>query len=177
MVLFALTGTPGTGKSTLSAELRSRGYDVIDGKAFIRENGLLGEYDAERDTYEVDLDALNDALDPLREDPDVHVLDSHLSHFMDSHGIIVLRCAPSVLAGRLRARGYSEAKVRENVQAEILDEILCEAAETDIPVGEIDCTSATVREAADIAEKIISGGASDYSPGGTDWTPEMDAWF
>ena len=91
MVLFALTGTPGTGKSTLSAELRSRGYDVIDGKEFIRENGLLGEYDAERDTYEVDLDALNDALDPLREDPDVHILDSHLSHFMDSHGIIVLR--------------------------------------------------------------------------------------
>ena len=177
MVLFALTGTPGTGKSTLSAELRSRGYDVIDGKAFIRENGLLGEYDAERDTYEVDLDALNDALEGLRADDDVHILDSHLSHFMDSHGIMVLRCAPSVLAGRLRARGYSEDKVRENVQAEILDEILCEAAETDIPVGEIDCTSVTVSEAADIAEKIISGGASDYPPGGTDWTPEMDAWF
>ena len=126
MVLFALTGTPGTGKSTLSAELRSRGHDVIDGKAFIRENGLLGEYDAERDTYEVDLDALNDALEPLRGDPDVHILDSHLSHFMDSSGIVVLRCAPSVLAERLRARGYSEDKVRENVQAEILDEILCE---------------------------------------------------
>lgn len=177
MVLFALTGTPGTGKSTLSAELRLRGYDVVDGKAFIRDNGLLGEYDAERDTYEVDLDALNDALAPLRDDPGVHVLDSHLSHFMDSSGIIVLRCAPSVLADRLRARGYSEAKVRENVQAEILDEILCEATETDIPVGEVDCTSITVAEAADAAGKIISGHASDYPPGGTDWTPEMDAWF
>ncbi len=177
MVLFALTGTPGTGKSTLSAELRLRGHDVVDGKGFIRENGLLGEYDEERDTYEVDLDALNDALAPFRDDPEVHLLDSHLSHFMDSSGIIVLRCSPSVLADRLRARGYSESKVRENVQAEILDEILCEATETDIPVGEIDCTSITVGEAADAAEKIISGRASDYPPGGTDWTREMDAWF
>lgn len=177
MVLFALTGTPGTGKSTLSQELRLRGLDVVDGKAFIREHGLLGEYDAGRDTYEVDLDALNDALEPLRSDAGVHVLDSHLSHFMDSHGIIVLRCSPDVLAQRLCARGYSEAKVRENVQAEILDEILCEATESDIPVGEIDCTSVTVREAADAAEKIISGQVSDYPPGSVDWTTEMDRWF
>lgn len=177
MVLFALTGTPGTGKSTLSAELRLRGYDAVDGKAFIKEHGLLGEYDEERDTYEVDLDALNDALDPLRDAEHPVVLDSHLSHFMDSRGIIVLRCSPSVLAERLRARGYSEDKVRENVQAEILDEILCEASESDIPIGEIDCTSATVREVADIAEKIISGHAPDYPPGGTDWSSEMDKWF
>ncbi len=177
MVLFALTGTPGTGKSTLSSELRARGYEVVDGKAFIKEHGLLGEYDEERDTYEVDLDALNDSLDPLRDADGPVVLDSHLSHFMDSRGIILLRCSPDVLAERLRARGYSEEKVRENVQAEILDEILCEASETDIPVGEIDCTSIPVGEAADIAEKIISGAAGDYPPGGTDWSSEMDRWF
>lgn len=177
MVLYALTGTPGTGKSTLSAELRARGYDVVDGKAFIRENGLLGEYDEGRDTYEVDLDALNDALEPLRASDDVHILDSHLSHFMDSSGIVLLRCSPRVLASRLEARGYPPAKVRENVQAEILDEILCEAAETDIPIGEIDCTATGVQEAADIAEKIISGHAGDYPPGSTDWSSEMDGWF
>lgn len=177
MVLFALTGTPGAGKTTLSAELRLRGYEVVDGKAFIKDQGLLGEYDAERDTYEVDLDALNDSLDPYRDAEHPVVLDSHLSHFMDSRGIIVLRCAPEVLAGRLRSRGYSEEKVRENVQAEILDEILCEASETDIPVGEIDCTSLSVAEAADIAEKIIGGHAQDYQPGGTDWSSEMDKWF
>lgn len=177
MVLFALTGTPGTGKSTLSTELRRRGYDVVDGKAFIKEHGLLGDYDRDRDTYEVDLEALNDSLDPFREEEGPVVIDSHLSHFMDSRGIIVLRCSPSVLAERLRSRGYSEDKIRENVQAEILDEILCEASETDIPIGEIDCTSMSVGDAADIAEKIISGRASDYPPGSTDWSSEMDKWF
>ncbi len=177
MVLFALTGTPGTGKTSISAELRSRGHDVIDGKEFIKEQGLLGEYDAERDTYEVDLDLLNDALQPFRDEDGPVILDSHLSHFMDSRGIIVLRCSPKVLAIRLRARGYSEEKVRENVQAEILDEILCEAMESDIPVGEVDCTSASIGECADLVERIIRGDASDCAPGKTDWSAEMDEWF
>ncbi|MDO5852765.1 MAG: adenylate kinase family protein [Thermoplasmata archaeon] len=177
MTLYCLTGTPGTGKSSVSAELRSRGWDVVDGKAFLREHGLLGEYDAERDTYEVDLDDFNDALEAFRDAEGPVVLDSHLSHFMDSSGIVVLRCRPSVLAERLRARGYSEAKVRENVQAEILDEILVEATETDIPVGELDTTSATIAEIADAAEKIIRGHAPDYPLGSTDWSTEMEEWF
>ena len=177
MTLYALTGTPGTGKSSVLEELRRRGYEVVDGTVFIADNGLRGEYDEERDTYEVDLDDLNDALEEFRSKETPVVFDSHLSHFMDSSGIIVLRCSPSVLAERLRARGYSEPKVRENVQAEILDEILCEASETDIPVGEIDCTSISIAEAADIAEKIISGHASDYPLGSTDWSPEMESWF
>ena len=94
MTLYALTGTPGTGKSSVSEELRTRGYDVVDGKRFIIEHGLMGELDEERDTHEVDLDLLNDALEPFRASEGLVILDSHLSHFMDSHGIIVLRCAP-----------------------------------------------------------------------------------
>ncbi len=177
MVLYALTGTPGTGKTALSAELRRRGVEVVDGKEFIRENGLLGEYDADRDTYEVDLEALNTALDGFRSVEHPVVLDSHLSHFMDSRGIIVLRCAPSVLAGRLASRGYAERKIRENVQAEILDEILCEASETDIPIGEVDTTSIGIPEVADAAQEIIAGDVVRHSPGSIDWTAEMDRWF
>lgn len=176
-MLFCLTGTPGTGKSTLSAELRSRGYRVVDGKEYIKEHGLLGEYDTARDTYEVDLEELNGSLDELRNSNGIVILDSHLSHFMDSSGIIVLRCHPDALAGRLASRGYSESKIAENVQAEILDEILCEAAESDIPVGEIDTTDLSVRQIADITEKIISEGPEDYLPGSTDWSSEMDRWF
>ena len=177
MVLYALTGTPGTGKSSVSEELRSRGYDVVDGKRFIIEHGLMGELDEERDTHEVDLDLLNDALEPFRASEGLVILDSHLSHFMDSHGIIVLRCAPDVLAGRLEARGYGPEKVRENVQAEVLDVILCEATESDIPVYEVDCTSCTVSESADAVEKIVKGDGADYLPGKTDWSGEMDRWF
>ena len=177
MTLYAITGTPGTGKSSVSAELRSRGYDVIDMNAHIREHGLLGKLDVARDTHEVDLEALNDSLDGIRAEDGIHFMDSHLSHFMDCRGIIVLRCRPSVLAKRLEARGYGPEKVRENVQSEILDVILCEATESDIPVFEVDCSDCDVSDSADAIEKIVKGESEDYLPGKTDWSEEMEEWF
>lgn len=177
MTLFAITGTPGTGKTSVSAELRSRGYHVIDSNEHIRANGLLGELDVERDTHEVDLEALNDSLGPFRESSETILLDSHLSHFMDCSGIIVMRCHPDVLGGRLEARGYSPAKVRENVQSEILDVILCEATESDIPVYEVDCSEDDVAVSAEHVEKILKGEVEDYLPGRTDWSEVMDRWF
>lgn len=176
-MLVAVTGTPGTGKSSLSAELRRRGHEVVDADEHIRKNGLLGEWDALRDTYEVDVGGLNDSLEQYRGKGGTVFLDSHLSHHCDCSAIIVLRCEPKVLAGRLRARGYPEAKVRENVQAECLDVILCEAADTGIPVAEIDCTAGSPAEAADLVERIIKGGTAISPPGGIDWSPEMGEWF
>ena len=177
MTLFAITGTPGTGKSSVSAELRSRGYDVLDVKAHIRAHGLMGALDEARDTHEVDLDDLNDSLEYLREEEGLHLMESHLSHFMDCSGIIVLRCRPSVLADRLRARGYGPDKVRENVQSEVQDVILCEATESDIPVFEVDCSDSDVSVSADAIENIVKGESSDYLPGKTDWSEEMEEWF
>ncbi len=177
MTLYALTGTPGTGKSSVSEELRSREYDVVDGKRFIIEHGLMGDLDKARDTYEVDLDLLNDVLESFRRSKSPVVFDSHLSHFIDSHSIVVLRCSPSILAGRLETRGYRPEKVRENVQAELLDVILYEATESDIPVFEVDCSLRSVTEVANVVEQIVKGYGMDYLPGKTDWSSEMDRWF
>ena len=107
----------------------------------------------------------------------LHLMDSHLSHFMDCSGIIVLRCDPDVLAGRLRARGYSKKKVTENVQSEILDVILCEATDSDIPVYEVDCSASEITESVDAVEEILKGKVDDYLPGRTDWSEEMERWF
>jgi adenylate kinase len=177
MTLYAITGTPGTGKTSVSQELRSRGYDVIDMNVHIREHGLLGELDVPRDTHEVDLDDLNDSLQTYRDSEKLYLMDSHLSHFMDCSGIIVLRCRPDVLAERLKARGYGCGKVLENVQSEVLDVILCEATESDIPVYEVDCSAGDVADSADSIEQILKGQTADYLPGRTDWSEEMDRWF
>ncbi len=176
-MLVALTGTPGTGKTSVAEELRRRGYEVLDLSAHIRSSGLLGNLDESRDTYEVDLDLLNDSLEPYRKKSGTVIMEGHLSHFMDCGTIIVLRCAPEVLAERLERRGYSRAKVRENTESEILDVILCESAETDIPVFEIDCTSVTPAGAADAAEDILSGNTGKYLPGSVNWSSEMEEWF
>lgn len=178
MPLYAITGTPGTGKTSVSSELRSRGFEVIDMNEHIRSHGLLGALDPERDTHEVELEALNGSLECYRHDEDrTVIMDSHLSHLMDCRAIIVLRCHPDVLAERLRARGYSEAKVRENVQSEILDIILCEASDSDIPVFEVDCSESDVSDSADAVAQIVKGAVDVQPLGRTDWSSEMDKWF
>ncbi len=177
MPVIAITGTPGVGKTSVSSELRSRGYRVVDMNEHLRSHGLLADRDEARDTYDVDMEALNDSLGEYRAESGTVFLDSHLAHGCDCSRIIVLRCDPRILAGRLRGRGYSEEKVRENVQAELLDVILCESMETDIPVNEIDCSAGSAADAADAVERIIKGEADIYLPGNTDWSGEMEEWF
>ncbi|MDD2626813.1 MAG: adenylate kinase family protein [Methanomethylophilus sp.] len=177
MTVIALTGTPGVGKTSVSAELRRRGYAVVDINEHLKKYGLLGERDVLRDTYNVDMDALNSSLAEYRAKPGLVFLDSHLSHETDCSRIIVLRCEPHVLAERLRARGYAERKVRENVQAEVLDVILCEATDTEIPVNEIDCTYGKAADAAVLIERIIKGEGGLCPPGKVDWSGEMEEWF
>jgi len=174
--LIAISGTPGVGKTSVSAELRSRGYIVIDANEHLRAHGLLGERDEARDTFNVDMEAFNDSLEEYRRSKDTVFIDSHLSHQCDCSRIIVLRCHPDVLAQRLRARGYSEAKVRENVQAEILDVILCESVDTDIPVNEIDCTAKDVSSVANLILESVHNG-SICQPGNVDWSQGMEEWF
>ncbi|MDR2698842.1 MAG: adenylate kinase family protein [Candidatus Methanoplasma sp.] len=175
-MMIAITGTPGTGKTYLAEELRRRGYAVLDINEIIRSNGLLGEKDEARDTYCVDTDALDPLLEKYRTDETVFI-EGHFSHCVECDLIIVLRCEPETLAGRLRERGYSESKVIENVQAEILDVILCEAVETGVSVCEIDSSEVGTKRVADKAEDFTKGNTDKYRPGNIDWTGELEKWF
>ena len=175
-MIAAITGTPGTGKTHLSEELRRRGHDVLDINEHIRKNGLLEEKDEARDTYCVDIDALNLSLEGYRA-MDVILIEGHMSHCVQCDLIIVLRCSPDILAERLEGRGYSKNKVTENVQAEILDVILCEASETGVRVCELDSTSDSITALADKTEDILKGNIDKYRPGNIDWTEELEKWF
>jgi adenylate kinase len=175
-MMIAITGTPGTGKTDLSEELRKRGYKVLDVNEHIRSNGLLEEKDESRDTYCVDIDALDLSLEEYRTDDTVFI-EGHFSHCVECDAVIVLRCDPETLAKRLRARGYPDSKVTENVQAEILDVILCESVETDVPVCELVSSGEGTFELADKVEDIIKGNIDKYQPGNVDWTGELEKWF
>ena len=176
-MLIAITGTPGVGKSTVSKILAHR-FRVVDIHSYAEEHGLFEEYDEEAGSYDVDVEKLNDSILSERF-PEEHVfLDGHLSHFVDCDIIIVLRCDPRILSERLKARGYDEKKVLENVQAEVLDVILGESMESGAKVYEIDCSEMTPTEIADKIEHIvILGEVNDALPGNVDWSGEMEEWF
>ena len=78
---------------------------MVDMNDHLRKHGLLGERDEGRDTYNVDMEALNDSLEEYREEEGFVFLDSHLAHECDCSRILVLRCDPHILAKRLEARG------------------------------------------------------------------------
>jgi adenylate kinase len=174
-VKLSLTGTPGTGKSTVARILASKGLDVVELGDLAKDKGLLEKLDRRRGTYEVDVKRLGKAVSELDPAP-VTVLVGHLSHLVPSDMVVVLRCRPSVLASRLKARGYPEKKVAENAGAEALDVILVESVETGREVYEIDTTDITPEKTADAVMSILAGEKEKYAIGNIDWSEEALDW-
>ena len=176
-MLVAITGTPGVGKSTVS-KILSRKYPVIDIHSYAEKHGLFEEFDEEAGSYNVDVEKLNDSIMSEHFTEPYIFLDGHLSHFVDCDAIIVMRCQPKIISERLKARGYDDKKVKENVQAEVLDVILQESMESGSKVYEIDCSDMTPDSIADRIERIIILCETDDAlPGKVDWSGEMEEWF
>ncbi|WP_394338549.1 adenylate kinase family protein [Halonotius aquaticus] len=164
---LVVTGTPGTGKTTATEQLAGdTDAEIIHLNDAIREFGLYSERDAERDSLVTDLDAVREHLGEWR-----GILESHLAHHVDADRVVVLRCEPSELETRLRDRGDTAAKARENAESEALDVVLSEAVDQHgaEAVYEIDTTD---REPSEVAVEIAAVRNGDREPdaGGVDFT-------
>jgi adenylate kinase len=159
----AVTGTPGTGKTTATTLLDEQ---VIHLNELIREAGLWSERDDDRDSLVADLDAVRETIGDWS-----GVAESHLAHHLDADRVVVLRCRPDVLEARLRDRGADEAKTTENAESEALDVILSEAVERHglDHVYEIDTTDRTPADVAADIEAVIAGDR-EPSAGDVDFT-------
>ena len=121
---IALTGTPGVGKTSLAEYVsRELGFTHIDVSQIALEMGAVSEQD--EDSSVVDTDILSKKL----KDMDNIIIDSHFAEMFDVDIVFVLRCEPKILYNRLKERGYSQEKIKENVEAEILDYCLISALE------------------------------------------------
>lgn len=149
----AVTGTPGTGKTSATERLESD-FDVLHLNEVIERESLYTERDEERDSLVVDMDALAEYVDGRS-----GTVESHLAHHLPADRVVVLRCEPTELERRLLERGESEAKAGENAESEELDLILSEAvAEHGLEnVYEIDTTERAAGEVAREIERVISG--------------------
>ncbi len=170
----AVTGTPGTGKSSACERLAKRGYVIVDLDDVARKEGLIVGRDELRATDEVDADVLRERLQiPAK----MAFLKGHYSHLMDVNIAIVLRCRPSVLRTRLEARGWPPEKVRENVEAEAIDVITQEAVGRLPFVFEIDTTDATPEQTAQAILDVLQGRTEGHEPGTIDWSEEVLSWY
>ncbi|CQH55416.1 probable adenylate kinase [Halobacterium hubeiense] len=162
----AVTGTPGTGKTTATEHLDTD-LDIVHLNDVIQEEDLYTEVDEARDSKVADLDAVRDWLDG-REDV---LVESHLSHLLDADRVVVLRCAPGELERRLIERGEPSEKAEENAESEALDVILSETVRDHGKpnVYEIDTTDRDPAAVADDIEAVLAGDR-DPSAGEVDFT-------
>lgn len=158
---IAVTGTPGTGKTTATERLGDRldgTIEIAHLNDVIRAEGFSTGTDESRDSLVADLDAVKRWLDN-RFDTDRVVVESHLAHHLPADRVVVLRCAPEELGRRLEARGESEKSVAENRECEALDIILAEAVENHglDSVYELDATDRAPTEVAEEIAAVIAG--------------------
>lgn len=132
--VFIVTGSVGTGKTTLAKKLaRKKKAKYVDVNKIIDEYKLGEGYDKKRKCKIVDVKKLNKALIKIiKNSKEDLVIDSHLSHFLPPKYVdlcIVTKCSIKKLRARLKKRGYSRSKIEENVDAELFDVCLNEAKE------------------------------------------------
>lgn len=180
-MLVGITGTPGTGKTAVTTLLESRTpYCVIHLNELIKKEKLYSEVDTERDCVVADMDLVDRRVREMADPNCITVLDSHLSHHI-ANSVIVLRTKPDVLRARLQKRKYSAEKVQENLEAEALDIILCEAVDWCDHVFEINTTSQSLEKTFDDIVAILDGLAGGqeeklavrYRPGSVDWSEDF----
>ena len=173
---LALTGTPGTGKSTVAQMLSSDGYEVITVESLAEQYGLSGEIDPSDGVRVIDTGALQDVLAPAWESsPDgVVVVDGHLSHHLPCDAVAVLRCSPEIIESRLVSRGYSADKVQANYEWELLGGAWNER-EGEAPWCEFDTSHSGVNSVVDSLADWIADGFKPASPGSViDWVARME---
>lgn len=170
----ALSGTPGTGKTTVSKYLSLR-YNVLEINEVVDlYPDLIVETDIERDSLVVDIEKLSNRLKDFD-----GILVGHLAHLLPVDIVVILRTHPAELERRLRKKGFSMKKIRENMEAEALGVITCEALEIHENVFEIDTTNIAPKEVANIVIKIIEDDdfRKLYLAGKIDYSEVILEWY
>ena len=128
---FFITGTPGTGKSSLSLALKNeiKKLTIYEMKDLLINFNLLEEYEPQRDTTIFDDKSAKNEIELFLKDKENYILAGPPIPFeeLDFTCIIVLTCSKKfILEERLKNRYYKKSKIEEYLESELLGVILGE---------------------------------------------------
>lgn len=186
MKFLIVSGTPGTGKTTVSQNLLNNFKSkVISLNELAISEKLIIKYDMERETSVINEKKLVRHIIKLIErynklDLEYLIIESHFSDIVPSQYInyvIILRCDPDELCVRLKERGYKKEKIRENVQSEILGNSANYFLNKQLnkPILEIDTTNNSIDVITKTITKILTGmvDVNEYIIGKIDWLEKL----
>ncbi|TMW55745.1 hypothetical protein Poli38472_010627 [Pythium oligandrum] len=154
-----VTGTPGTGKTTMCQMLaeRSESLQHVNVGDLVKEKNLHEGRDEEFDAFILDEDKVCDELEDVMAEGgkivDFHTCDFFPERWFDL--VIVLQVDNTTLFDRLTKRGYSQKKVTENVECEIMQVVLQEAMESYAPEIVQALSSQTVEDMESNVERVL----------------------
>lgn len=170
--VVGITGTPGTGKKSVSPIVaKLMGLPCLGLNEFARAEGLVEKGGG------VDMMLLRRAL--ARKLKRTTVVYGHLLPYSVRRAQVaqvgVLRCEPSVLKQRLFSRGYTAEKVAENVEAELIGMVSADSirAYGAAKVFEVDATYTSPAEAAQQAVALFKDERTKSGP--VDWMSNYDS--
>jgi len=179
--IIIITGSPGVGKTSVSAILASKlnAVHVDLGKLVVKENLVTGKDEA-RDTLIADMERVSHRVKEIlaQVEGDV-VFDGHYAVDVvpakNVSRVFVLRRNPEELRSLMEARGWGSLKLWENLACEVLDVCLSDAIKAcgAEKVCEVD---ATRRTAEDVAEEIVAAlaGKRKCFVGVIDWLTYLE---
>ena len=176
---ISLTGTPGTGKTSISRFLSQHDIKILDLKKLIFKENLISAFDKKRNTNIIDINKINKYFENNIYRNGLLIIEGHLSHLLKCiDKVILLRCNPKELKIRLLKRRWNKNKIKENIESEILDIILCECLKLQSKknIFEIDTTKMSVESLGNIILKIIENNFKQekiYKIGQIDWSEEI----
>jgi adenylate kinase len=175
----ALTGTPGTGKTTVATLLRYKGYSVVDLNRLAIREGFVAGVDIKRHCKLIDIKKINVFIRKNFNRTDFVFFEGHTTHLLKAvDKIIILRCHPKELYTHLLKKKWGLKKIQENIEAELLDIILCEAVEVH-PRRNIFEINTTGETPANVTESILEivqkkfRQIKQYRIGQIDWSEEI----
>ena len=156
MTIICISGTPATGKTTVSKALGELlGWKVIEINKLAEEKNLYAGYDQKRKAKIVDIDMIQKEIRKMKMKN--IILESHYAHELECDLVIILRANPQELRKRMRKKGWKKDKIEENVVSEIMEICMTEAMELGRKVITIDTTGKDPKQIAEeIAKQIQS---------------------